>query len=131
MARRHCWLAVWLYGVTLLAYWPSLHGGFLWNDSDYVTARALRSWHGLWRIWFEIGAVQQYYPVLHTAFWIEHRLWGDSVFGYHLANVLLHASAALLFALVLRRLSSLAVDSGQDNQGRAGPLGPPGPTGGP
>jgi tetratricopeptide (TPR) repeat protein len=23
-----------------------------------------------------VGATQQYYPVLHSAFWVEHRLWG-------------------------------------------------------
>ena len=93
-----------LLGATLLAYGPALAGSFLWNDSDYVTAPALRSWSGLARIWFEVGAVQQYYPVLHTAFWIEHRLWGDGVVGYHLANVLLHVASACLLALVLQRL---------------------------
>ena len=89
------------------AYLPALAGGFIWNDSDYVTAPALRSLSGLRRIWFEVGAVQQYYPVLHTAFWIEHRLWGDAPLGYHLVNILLHATAAGLFAAVLRRLSQV------------------------
>jgi protein O-mannosyl-transferase len=64
----------------------------------------LRSWGGLGRIWFEVGATQQYYPMLHTAFWVEHRLWGDAPLGYHLANVLLHAASACLFVVVLRRL---------------------------
>ena len=98
MARKKWWLAALVCGATLLVYWPSLHGQFLWNDSDYVTAPALRSAHGLWRIWFEIGAVQQYYPILHTAFWFEHRLWGDAVTGYHLVNLLLHATSAILLA---------------------------------
>ena len=34
---------------------------------------------GLWRIWTEVGATQQYYPLLHSAFWLEHRLWGDAL----------------------------------------------------
>jgi tetratricopeptide (TPR) repeat protein len=87
-----------------LAYLPALHGAFIWNDSDYVTKPALRSLAGLWRIWFELGATQQYYPVLHTAFWIEHGLWGDSALGYHLANIVLHAASACLFVVILRRL---------------------------
>ena len=29
--------------------------------------------------WFELGASSQYYPLLHSAFWIEHRFWGDAV----------------------------------------------------
>jgi tetratricopeptide (TPR) repeat protein len=58
----------------------------------------------LWRIWFDLGATQQYYPVLHSAFWFEHQLWGDGTLGYHLTNVFLHATAACLFAVILRRL---------------------------
>jgi tetratricopeptide (TPR) repeat protein len=94
-----------LLAAVLVAYLPALRGGFLWDDDAHVTKAALRSLHGLWRIWFEAGATQQYYPVLHTAFWIEHRLWGDSVLGYHLANVALHAAAAWLLVLILRGLS--------------------------
>jgi protein O-mannosyl-transferase len=93
-----------LFGVTLAAYLPALHGGILWDDAAHITAIPLRSWEGLWRIWFQVGATQQYYPVLHSAFWIEHRLWGDSVLGYHIVNVALHAGAACLFALVLARI---------------------------
>ncbi len=43
-------------------------------------------------------------PVLHGAFWFEHQLWGDSVLGYHLTNVLLHAGAACLLVMIVRRL---------------------------
>ena len=42
--------------------------------------------------------------MLHTAFWIEHDLWGDAALGYHLTNVLLHATAACLLVVLLRRL---------------------------
>ncbi len=76
----------------------------VWDDDAHVTHAALRSLHGLWRTWFDLGATQQYYPVLHSAFWLEHRLWGDATLGYHLVNVLLHVTAACLFGVVLRRL---------------------------
>jgi tetratricopeptide (TPR) repeat protein len=94
-----------LLAATLLTYWPALQGGFIWNDRDYVTAPALRSIEGFWRIWFELGATEQYYPLLHSAFWLEHRLWGDQPFGYHLVNVLQHVTAACLLVFVLRRLA--------------------------
>jgi tetratricopeptide (TPR) repeat protein len=80
----------------------------LWDDGAHLTARALQSGAGLGRIWFTLGATQQYYPVLHSAFWLEHRLWGDSLLGYHLLNVGLHATAACLFAVVLARIRALA-----------------------
>jgi tetratricopeptide (TPR) repeat protein len=90
---------------TLAAYLPALRGGLVWDDMMHVTRADLRSLHGLWRIWFELGATQQYYPLLHSAFWLEHRLWGDAVLGYHLLNVLLHATSACLLVAILRRLA--------------------------
>ncbi len=99
------WAAVVLFLITLLAYLPSLSGGLIWDDDAHVTKPELRSWSGLARIWTEPAATQQYYPLLHSAFWIEHRLWGDSPLGYRLLNVLLHATAAVLFAALLRKLS--------------------------
>jgi protein O-mannosyl-transferase len=93
-----------LFAATLLAYAPTLTSGFIWNDSDYVTKPALQSLSGLWKIWFVVGSTEQYYPLLHSAFWVEHRLWGDIASGYHLANVLLHATGAWLLVLVLRVL---------------------------
>jgi protein O-mannosyl-transferase len=105
-----------VFAAALAAYWPCLRGGVLWDDPSHLTARALQSGAGLGRIWFTLGATQQYYPVLHSAFWLEHRLWGDSLLGYHLLNVGLHATAACLFAVVLARVRAVA-----------GPLRPPGP----
>ncbi len=91
--------------VTLLAYRPALSAGFIWNDRDYVTAPELRSTGGLGRIWFEIGATEQYYPLLHSAFWVQHRLWGDDPRGYHALNILLHAANAALVFFLVRRLA--------------------------
>jgi len=87
-----------------LAYQPAWRGGMLWDDEANVTSPELRSLDGLRRIWTESGATQQYFPVLHTAFWVEHRLWGDATAGYHLVNIVLHATSAWLFALILLRL---------------------------
>ena len=94
-----------LVAALLLAYGPALHGGLLWDDAGHLTRPELQSWHGLWRIWFDPGATQQYYPLLHTAFWLEHRLWGDALTGYHLINILLHALSAFLVVRIVRRLS--------------------------
>ncbi len=98
-------LATWaaIFFAALLAYWPALRGGLLWDDDAHVTSPALQSLHGLWRIWFQLGATQQYYPLLHSVFWIEHRFWGDAVLGYHLANLTQHAVSACLVVLIVRR----------------------------
>jgi Tfp pilus assembly protein PilF len=88
------------------AYLPVLHNGFIWDDDHHVTHnRTLRSLHGLSRIWFDLGAVPQYYPLVHSSFWLEYRLWGLQPLGYHLTNVLLHGLCASLLWLVLGRLA--------------------------
>jgi len=89
----------------LLAYEPALRAGFIWDDDVYVTDNAnLVEPGGLRRIWLEPRTSPQYYPVVHTSFWIEQRLWGSAPFGYHLVNVLLHFAAALLVWRLLERL---------------------------
>ena len=104
--RRRFWAEVALiFLATALAYAPVLKAGLIWNDSDYVTRPALRSLAGLARIWLQLGATEQYYPLLHSAFWVEHRLWGDAPLGYHLLNVALHAASASIVLLILRRLA--------------------------
>ena len=89
---------------TFAAHLPALRGGLLWDDNMHVTRADLRSLHGLWRIWFDLGATQQYYPLLHSAFWLEHRIWGDATLYYHLTNVALHAASACLVVMIVRRL---------------------------
>jgi tetratricopeptide (TPR) repeat protein len=94
-----------LLAVTLAAYQPAWHGGLLWDDEAHVTRPELRSSAGLVRIWTEPGATQQYYPLLHSTFWLLHRLFADNTLPYHLLNIALHAASAFLFALILRRLA--------------------------
>ncbi len=90
--------------VVFLVYQPAWHAGFIWDDDAHVTPPELRSWHGLWRIWFEVGAVQQYYPLLHTVSWLEYPLFGQNPAGYHLVNIGVHALNAVMLWLILRRL---------------------------
>jgi protein O-mannosyl-transferase len=109
LSKRFSWgdavLYASIFAAVFLAYFPALQGGLLWDDSSHITRPELQPRHGLWRIWTDLTATQQYYPLLHSAFWIEHRIWGDAVLGYHLTNIALHATAACLVAMIGRRLS--------------------------
>ncbi|MGD0307968.1 MAG: tetratricopeptide repeat protein [Acidobacteriota bacterium] len=100
-----CLLLLLLVAATLAAYYPAWHGGILWDDDRHITRSDLRSAEGLWRIWFDPGATQQYYPLMHSAFWVEHKLWADDTLGYHLVNIIVHALMAFLVAVILRRLA--------------------------
>ena len=97
-----------LLALVLACYAPALRGQLVWDDASHVTRPELRGGDGLRRIWFEVGSTEQYYPVLHSAFWAEHHLWGDSVLGYHLANVFLHTAGCVLLGLALLRLGRRA-----------------------
>jgi protein O-mannosyl-transferase len=97
--------AVLLMVATLAAYWPALHGGFLWDDDDHISKNpALHSLTGLRDIWLRPGATCQYYPLSFTGFWIGYQLWGLNTTGYHVLNVMLHGIVALLLWQVLARL---------------------------
>ena len=103
-SRQDWFFALALLAVTLIAYSPAWNGKPIWDDNEHLTKPELRSWNGLERIWTNVGLTHQYYPLAHTVFWIEHRIWGDAPFYYHLVNILLHAGGALLLIKILREL---------------------------
>lgn len=93
-----------LAACVFLAYQPVWQAGFVWDDDAHVTAAPLRSLRGLGRIWWDVGATQQYYPLTETGFWLQYMAWGDWSPGYHLVNISLHALAAILVTVLFRRL---------------------------
>ncbi len=98
-------LATGLVVATFVAYLPASSCGFIRDDGMHVTDNdTLQSIKGLKRIWMELGAVEQYYPLVHTTFWLEYQVWGLNPAGYHLINILLHAANAILLWRILERL---------------------------
>jgi protein O-mannosyl-transferase len=99
------WLrALFLVAFVFLAYSRVFHAEFIWDDDHHLTSPALGSLGGLGRIWSEPGSRQQYYPLIHTMFWVEYKIWGYAPLPYHFVNILLHAGAALLIWRILQTL---------------------------
>lgn len=97
--------ALLLIVLVALTYFPVARAGFIWDDESYVENNVhLRTLDGLRIIWTHIGATKQYYPLVFTTFWVEHKFYGLHPAGYHVVNVVLHTIAALLLVRVLRRL---------------------------
>ncbi|WP_319526496.1 tetratricopeptide repeat protein [uncultured Desulfosarcina sp.] len=83
--------------LTLIAYLPAIQSGYIWDDDDYVTEnQTLWSSGGLAQIWMSPKSTPQYYPLVHSSFWLEYQLWELNPMGYHITNVLLHIGAAML-----------------------------------
>ncbi len=94
----------------VVAFWPSLGGGFLWDDDSWIAAtpsvpmhRLMRDDAGLLDIWLTAKA-EDYWPLTNSLFWIEWRLWGMNPAGYRAVNLLLHGIGSVLVWRVLRRL---------------------------
>ena len=91
--------------MALAAYAPVTQDGFIWDDDVYIVDNGLlRSLEGLRLIWFVPRSLPQYYPLVHSTFWLEYHLWGLEPLGYHLVNVFLHATSAILLWRLLIRL---------------------------
>ena len=93
-------------GLTVfIVYFPSLNGGFIWDDELFVTKNQItKSSDGLYRFWCTTESID-YWPVCNSTFWIEWRLWGMNSTGYHVTNLLLHIATALMIWIILRKLS--------------------------
>src|SRR5579862_2284956 len=105
LSKHKDWFfALALLAVALAAYYPAWSGLPLWDDDAHLTAPWLQSWTGLWKIWTQPGATQQYYPLVHSVFWLEYKIWGYHTPGYHLVNIFLHVLCALLLLKILRSL---------------------------
>jgi len=89
--------------LTILAYLPAIHAGFIWDDDDHLTRNAcIVGPLGFRDIWLSSSAV--YYPLVLTTFWLLHKFLGLNPVAYHLFNVIVHVANVLLLWRVLRLL---------------------------
>jgi len=107
VSSRTGWLlgSMVIVGCTLAAYMPAMRNGFIWDDDVHITKNlTLKEPGGFSRIWLDLRANCQYYPLTFSLFYLEHTLWGLHPTGYHFVNGLLHACDAVLVWLILRRI---------------------------
>ncbi len=95
-----------------MSYLPATRLGFVWDDVIITTLSAVREWGGIRDLWFApVSAYRQgtvgeyhYWPLLYTAFWLQHKLWGFAPAGFHVASIALHFINTALLWRLLRRL---------------------------
>jgi tetratricopeptide (TPR) repeat protein len=110
VAREWMLAAAGLLAVTFFVYAPALHGDFLWDDDSHIQANpSLRSLDGLRHIWLNLTptadtSFTQYYPLTESVWWLWYHLFGLKPIAFHLLNVALHATNAVLVGVNLRKL---------------------------
>jgi protein O-mannosyl-transferase len=97
---------------TFVTFVPALRLGFVeWDDfANFVTNfqyRGLTLDHLHWMLTSVRGG--HWIPVTWATFGLDHSIWGMDPFGYHLTNVLLHSTNAIVFFFLARWLLRLAV----------------------
>ncbi len=99
--------------VICIIFSGTVRNGFIWDDDDYIYKNPLLTEPGgLAKIWKSYYSPKfnpqentpQYYPLVFTTFYLEHKLWGLYPAGYHITNVLLHIANTILLLFVLRKL---------------------------
>lgn len=102
LAEWRQWLAATLslVGLTAIAYWPSLRGGFIWDDLVLVVKNPLTTGQAnLASVWW-----QGDFSLSTVVMWLEWLAFKNSATGYRLVNLLLHGASTLLFWRLLQQI---------------------------
>lgn len=106
------WVIPALPPLVVFAVFPlAVLGTFQWDDYpllvDHSAYRGF-TWSNL-RWMFSTNLMGHYMPITWISYALDHALWGLDPFGYHLTNLVLHATNTTLVYLVGLRLLRAAV----------------------
>lgn len=102
------------------AYANSWHGPFVFDDQGSISGNpTIRSLASAWFPPTDAGITVAGRPLLNFSFALNYALSGEAVWSYHAVNLLIHLSAALLLAGLVRRTLQLpsAIPAGRDSAG--------------
>lgn len=98
--------------LTCIAYYPSIHGGFVWDDEGYILKNHLvkqMSLQGLKQAFtrFSLG---NYHPLVILSYSWEYFFFGLNPLPYHVINIILHLiNCILVFVFLLSLTKSVPV----------------------
>jgi protein O-mannosyl-transferase len=84
--------------VVLWAYWPSMNGPFLFDDTNLPFAVSNISTQPL------TAFLHGQRPLLMASYWLSARLSPDDTWWYHFLNVIIHCVTTVLVFFIVRRL---------------------------
>ena len=94
---------------TLLAYWPGLHGPFLFDDNPNILYNPAVHMHGftlhdVMRAAFSSRSGLLFRPISMLSFALNYYFFGNNVFSFKLTNIIIHLINALLILWLTYRL---------------------------
>jgi len=113
-----------LFALAVIVFLPAFSANFIWDDDQLLTANPqVHAANGWWTLWFQ-PATADYFPLMSTTLWLEYHLgqffnlwniqflqshatpdiWTSPWSGYHIMNILFHATAVVLTWQMLKRL---------------------------
>jgi protein O-mannosyl-transferase len=99
-------LAVVVTLATFAVFLPALQGGFVeWDEKLLVRNASYRGWGWSQFAWIlSDGRGVTYQPMTWATFQLDYLLWGMDPFGFHLTNLVLHVSSAVVLYFLCERL---------------------------
>ena len=110
-------LAVILIIIGFLAYLPSLFGGFVWDDEDFVYANTYVKEFQINKFWSENaiagrGKNSNYYrPIQFSMYALIYKIAGPNPFVFHAVGIALHIAAAVLVLIVITIITDTTIIS--------------------
>ncbi len=116
--------SAWVYpalaaGLTAAFFLPTLGNGFVNWDDPLIITRNLHLRQPLWteiRWMFSHLTLGSYQPLAWLSYRLDYALWGLRPFGYHLTQLLIHATAAAVFFHVAENILSLSLKTHGENK---------------
>jgi len=93
------WLG--LFVIIFFLYYPTLHGTFILDDYVWIEPLTLAQIGKLFVGSWEHGNTLR--PIMRLLFLLNHTLFHDLSFGWHLTNVLLHTSVSWFVYFILQK----------------------------
>ncbi|MBI4973038.1 tetratricopeptide repeat protein [Candidatus Roizmanbacteria bacterium] len=100
-------LAIILVLIGFLAYLPSLFGGFVWDDEDFVYANTYVKEFQIGKFWTENaiagrGKNSNYYrPIQFSMYALIYKVAGPSPIAFHAVGIGLHVITAIMVIIVI------------------------------
>lgn len=116
--RRRIIVGVFVFLVSFLVFSPSLTNDFVWDDISYIKLKSYERVNlpsvitKLTEPFTKLEIRSKHFrPILFSSWDVDHEIWGDNPFGFHLSNVIFYCFSVLLFyILTLLVLSRFRVE---------------------